>query len=224
MTPERWVPAPGIEGFEVSDSGFVRRVGAFRTLKPSMLDRGHLILQPQVEGKKRNLMVAHLVARAFLPPKPSPKHVLTYNDGDPTNCRADNLRWATRSEVSLKYWENPTSPIHRLRGAGRKSKRIRRCPCGPRPVEVAARIKAERERLALSREEAARRLEMSPDVYARLEEATDPQLSTILALVRVLGMRPEAIVPELFPAPGLKDRRDTTTCTACSPPAPSRPP
>jgi DNA-binding XRE family transcriptional regulator len=198
MTPERWVPAPGFEGFEVSDSGFVRRVGAFRTLKPTMLDRGHLILQPQVQGKKRNVMVAHLIARAFLPPKPSPQHVLTYHDGDPTNCCAANLRWATRSEVSLKYWENPTSPIHRLRGAGRKSKRIRRSPCGPRPVEVAARIKVERERLALSRKDAARRLEMSLDVYTRLEEATDPQLSTLIALVRILGMRLDVIAPELL--------------------------
>jgi hypothetical protein len=39
--------------------------------------------------------VHHLVAEAFLPPKPSPAHQLRHLDGDSENNRASNLAWGT---------------------------------------------------------------------------------------------------------------------------------
>jgi transcriptional regulator with XRE-family HTH domain len=70
---------------------------------------------------------------------------------------------------------------------------------GPLPRMVAARIRAERERLGLSQEEAARRLGMSRSNYKQYEARANPQLGTLIGLTRVLGMRLKAIAPELFP-------------------------
>ena len=70
---------------------------------------------------------------------------------------------------------------------------------GPRPTLVAARIRAERERLGLSQAEAARRLDVRRTTYKNLESVANPQLSTLLSLVE-LGMDLRAIAPELFPA------------------------
>ena len=43
-------------------------------------------------------MVHKLVALAFLPAKPSPKHVVHHRDGRRSNNRVANLVWATSAE------------------------------------------------------------------------------------------------------------------------------
>lgn len=63
------------------------------------------------------------------------------------------------------------------------------------PSEVAGRIRAERQRLGLSQEEAAARIGRSRDSYKQLERMANPQADTIVSLVR-LGMRLSAILPE----------------------------
>jgi transcriptional regulator with XRE-family HTH domain len=69
---------------------------------------------------------------------------------------------------------------------------------GPAPSTVADRIKAERVRLGLSLNEAARRLEIHRNSYRQLETAANPQLSTLVGLVERLGMDAKTIAPELF--------------------------
>jgi transcriptional regulator with XRE-family HTH domain len=69
---------------------------------------------------------------------------------------------------------------------------------GPSPLDLADRIRRERERLGLTKSEVARKLEVRPHSYRQLEEAASPQLSTVYALIEVVGMRPRALLPELF--------------------------
>lgn len=68
---------------------------------------------------------------------------------------------------------------------------------GPDPSAVAARIRAERERLGISIHEAARRLGINRNSYKQYEVTANPQLSTLIALVSVLGMDLDRIAPEL---------------------------
>lgn len=71
---------------------------------------------------------------------------------------------------------------------------------GPPPEELAARLIGERLRLGLTPSEAARRLGVSRAVIRALESNPNPTLSTLVALVEVLGYDGRVIAPELFGA------------------------
>jgi hypothetical protein len=49
-----------------------------------------------IDGMPRG--VNRLVCRAFHGEPPSPKHEAAHNDGNPSNNRRENLRWATHTE------------------------------------------------------------------------------------------------------------------------------
>lgn len=92
----RWRPVPVPDFgplYEVSDAGEVRRVGADRPLTPSVV-RGRPTVWLKRPGRTKGVGVARLVAGAFLGPPPEPRAVARPRDGDPGNCRAENLRWA----------------------------------------------------------------------------------------------------------------------------------
>lgn len=90
---------------------------------------------------------------------------------------------------------------------------------GPRPSEVAARIRAERERLGISQYEAARLLGVARGTYCQLETTANPQLSTLIALAEALGADLHAIAPELFGrGPGKK--RENMSGQSLARPAP----
>ena len=72
---------------------------------------------------------------------------------------------------------------------------------GPSPAVLASRIRAERIRLGLTQEAAAARLGIHRGTYSQLEEAANPQASTLIGLVQAVGMDPRALVPELFATP-----------------------
>jgi transcriptional regulator with XRE-family HTH domain len=69
-------------------------------------------------------------------------------------------------------------------------------PVGPSAEDLAERIRAERIRLGLTQREAAERLGVSRSTYRQLETAANPTAITLVGLVRVLGMRPEVLLPE----------------------------
>lgn len=104
---ERWRAIPGHEGvYEVSDLGRVRsyhqKNGRLRDkprLKALTVNQvGYLSVTLQVEsGRSRAFTVHTLVAAAFLGPRPDGYHV-AHGDGDRTNARLDNLRYATPVE------------------------------------------------------------------------------------------------------------------------------
>jgi hypothetical protein len=107
---ERWVPVPAgphAAAYAVSSRGRVRRTRAGQgtaatCLKPCPAHGGHPIVNLCHEGRVKPVMVASLVAGAFLPPPPGPHAALLHRDRDPMNCAAANLYWGTWSEVSRR--------------------------------------------------------------------------------------------------------------------------
>lgn len=100
LGPVIWREYPG---YEVSSLGRVRRATpargtqAGRVHQPSRTKDGYLQVLIRHRGRYLCRTVARLVAWAFVPcPRWSPALVVTYRDGDRSNCRADNLVWATR--------------------------------------------------------------------------------------------------------------------------------
>lgn len=95
---EVWRIVPTFPSYEVSSFGRVRRAksGRLRVLATDHDGYQHLTLSENAKHTTRK--VHHLVAAAFLGPKPSATHCLAHNDGNPANNRPDNLRWATQKE------------------------------------------------------------------------------------------------------------------------------
>lgn len=97
---ETWLPIPGWPSYEASSLGRIRRRGANTSepRKPYAGKWGHLWLCMRDGGRRRCVSVHRLVALAFHGLPPSPRHEAAHNDGDATNNRPENVRWATRSE------------------------------------------------------------------------------------------------------------------------------
>jgi hypothetical protein len=99
----KWLTISVAPSYQVSDSGGVRRVTAYKQhpalheLKPSMKDGYHYVTLYQDE-KPMYLRVHRLVAFAFLGAPPTEKHICCHDDGVRTNNLVGNLKWATNSE------------------------------------------------------------------------------------------------------------------------------
>lgn len=105
MMKQIWKQVVGYEGrYEVSDDGVVRSVARVAcngrsvpaklltpcTNNPGFYPRVTLF----VDGQRRKLKVADLVAAAFIGPKPSGSETC-HNDGNPSNSHWRNLRYDT---------------------------------------------------------------------------------------------------------------------------------
>lgn len=71
---------------------------------------------------------------------------------------------------------------------------------------IALRIRAERRRLNLTQRQAADRIGISRSTYRQLEDGTDPQLSTLIALADA-GFKLRAVAEELFRMDGCEGWR-----------------
>lgn len=113
---EVWKPIPGFDGYEASSVGRIRSVNRKvrcynvhgqvgwrrypgKLLSPGQQSSGHLHVQIGKGNYDYSGENVHtLVALAFLGPRPSPDHEVAHWDGDPTNNRVENLRYATYRE------------------------------------------------------------------------------------------------------------------------------
>lgn len=127
---ERWAHIPGYENrYEASDLGLIRSVnrvvvdklGRVRRLKgvllqPAVCVKDGRITHLSVQLGDRNSQHVHvLVLLTFVGPRPRGKEGC-HNDGNPTNNRATNLRWDTRSANHLDKQRHGTD-AHRNRVA-----------------------------------------------------------------------------------------------------------
>lgn len=111
--PEIWKPIAGYEGrYEVSDAGGVRSLDRIssgnhrapqrrisgKVLSPSRNNLGYLLVGLcDGAGAVKKAYLHHLVAVAFIGPRPDGLDVL-HRDDDKGNCRRENLRYGTPTE------------------------------------------------------------------------------------------------------------------------------
>lgn len=104
---EAWRIIAGFDAYEVSSLGRIRR--RYRTvtnsvaghvLKPflSASGRGYQTVTLCAGDHRRKKMIHILVCAAFHGPSPSPNHQAAHWNGNRTDNREGNLRWATKLE------------------------------------------------------------------------------------------------------------------------------
>mmetsp|Transcript_32377 Transcript_32377/g.80563 ORF Transcript_32377/g.80563 Transcript_32377/m.80563 type:complete len:339 (-) Transcript_32377:52-1068(-) len=81
-------------GLVRSGTAQVSNLGRFRS-RSGVVHRGVRI---RIDGRRYRL--GQLICEAWHGPRPTPQHTVSFNDLDPSNCRAGNLHWALPSEDS----------------------------------------------------------------------------------------------------------------------------
>jgi hypothetical protein len=94
---EEWKFA--IENYEVSNFGNIRKNG--KSIKGSITNRGggYKYLQLQRDGKRKNILFHHLVAKLFIGERPQGM-VIDHIDRNSLNNNVNNLRYITQLENS----------------------------------------------------------------------------------------------------------------------------
>lgn len=91
-------------GYRVTPDGRVYSVGhnwrgyGEREMRQTLNADGYPSVRLTIDGKRTRLAVHRLVAKHFLPPRPSSAHEVRHLDGDRMNSSVSNLAWGTRSE------------------------------------------------------------------------------------------------------------------------------
>lgn len=106
MIKETWKPVVGYEDFySVSNIGRVRRENSYngslvgRMLKPYVGRNGRKQVALWKHNKGKSCLVYHLVAEAFLGPRPPRLHI-NHKDGNPLNDFVGNLEYVTHRQNS----------------------------------------------------------------------------------------------------------------------------
>lgn len=120
---EEWRDIPGLEGlYQASSEGRIRslprrvptnngsRMSPGKTLAPPLSDSGYLTVRVSVLGRYATHGVHRLVCAAFHGPGEDGYQV-AHADGDRTNNRPGNLRWATPKENSQERRRHGTQTI-----------------------------------------------------------------------------------------------------------------
>lgn len=99
MEGEEWHVIGRFWEYEVSNLGRVRRIDSGHVKDPTIRKDGRLTVH-LTSGKKSSVCQVHsLVAEAFIGPRPR-NQIVRFKDGDTQNCRAANLYYVRRSEVT----------------------------------------------------------------------------------------------------------------------------
>lgn len=122
-----WRQVPVFPDYDVSTTGHVRSwrksgPGTARREEPLELKLRHAIGGYRIatvisDSGPRQALVHHLVLEAWVGPRPQGKEA-AHEDGDPSNNRLSNLRWATKAENEADKTRHGTVPRgERHRGA-----------------------------------------------------------------------------------------------------------
>ena len=102
-----WKPVFGFEGFyEVSQEGQVKSIARQHPkikrwmgggiVKPILGSRGYFVINLTKTGVRKQMFLHKIVLEAFVGLRPY-EHEACHNDGNPLNCKLENLRWDTKS-------------------------------------------------------------------------------------------------------------------------------
>lgn len=127
---ETWVPVAGYESlYMVSDKGRVRSVDRIDTvgrlrkgrfMKAKKNSRGYLSLQLCKDATPKDCTVHSLVLSSFIGPCPDGMEGC-HNDGNPSNCNLDNLRWDTHRANMMDKSVHGTSQHGEKNGSAKLS-------------------------------------------------------------------------------------------------------
>jgi len=113
---EKWKSVPGFPDYAVSDQGNVRRTTPSRrrpvpgvNLKPRAGTKGHLYVNLRKDNRAHSKYVHRLVLEAFVGPAPKGAPCAAHGNGDPSDNRLENLRWASYAENSADSIKHGTS-------------------------------------------------------------------------------------------------------------------
>lgn len=99
-----WKTVPGFPEYEVSSEGSLRRATpargatAGKIVAPYRQPNGYLKVTLSVQGVRHKRYLHRIVLEAFAGPPPVEGLDCAHNNGDRTDNRLSNLRWATRAE------------------------------------------------------------------------------------------------------------------------------
>lgn len=117
---EKWKDIPGFDGrYQVSDYGRVRSIYLINAMVSRRRQEPKILVAPltafnrhrvvlRINGASKAYAVARLVLMVFVGPCPI-HHEAAHLDGDSTNDRLDNLKWATKKENSFHKTLHGTS-------------------------------------------------------------------------------------------------------------------
>jgi HNH endonuclease len=134
---EEWRIVAAYPTYAVSNLGHVKRIIPDTRnhkitgipLKAATSPRGYLMISLCADGYTSTKRINRLVCEAFHGSPPTSKHHAAHNDGDVSNNRKDNLRWATGVEneadkrihgtaaIGDRHWSK-LSPEKRAKGEG----------------------------------------------------------------------------------------------------------
>lgn len=137
---------------QAKTGGFVRLI-RMHTLKPQNVAGAAIVPLRDAEGNVKRFALNQIVARAFLDYPPDKTLVILHRDGDPMNCRADNLRFAGSDgeieEAPRRLTTDEVAEIRRLAGRGVKrkelAKRFRRTPSAISRIVLGSRYRDKSE-------------------------------------------------------------------------------
>jgi hypothetical protein len=91
-----WVPIKGFPGYSINPLGQVRKDSNGRLLQPRYNQYGVPYVGLMREWQQCIRSLPRLVALTFLDPPSDIFNTPVQIDGDPSNCRADNIMWRPR--------------------------------------------------------------------------------------------------------------------------------
>jgi hypothetical protein len=144
-----------LPGFFVAADGRVfheKSWGYFHQLATRPKEERYLVAQLFVGGRNMPRKVHSLVAGAFLPPPPSPVHVLRHRNGNMLDNRAENLEWGTQAENMKDAVAHGVlrkgEQVHTARLDEAQVREIRRlCASGWTNIQIAAHFGIPRQRV-----------------------------------------------------------------------------
>ena len=95
--------------YEIGDDGSVwsidfNHTGKRKKLKQYLDEDGYPHVFLNIDGKRSKLIIHRVVAKLFLPPKPTFRHQVNHKNGIRVDNDVQNLEWVTSKENTFHGW------------------------------------------------------------------------------------------------------------------------